>query len=254
MTTRSFELREFFHLAFLKHFSPKLSGRPYAVKGGVCLRFFHRSQRLSQDMDLDVTSETDRHRLADLVDAVLQSQAFHATLASAGIRRIAATKPKQTDTVQRWKVALHLSDANPLPTKIEFSRRATSIASSAGTPDVGLLQRYGMGPFAVRYYGAPEMAAQKIRAMASDSRFAVRDLFDLHHLFRAAGVVPSDLTGRIEPTDLTAATEKAGRFTYRDFREQVFPYLPADLSDLYANPEPFETLQHEVEEILTGML
>lgn len=250
---RPLELREFFHLAFLRHSAAKLSVRSYAVKGGICLRFFHRSQRLSLDMDLDITPQMQRHMLADLVDTVLGSKSFNARLQSAGIRKIATTKPKQTDTVQRWKVALHLAETNPLPTKIEFSRRTSEIVSSSGTPDAELLGRYGLAPFAVRYYGAPEMAIQKIRALASESRFAARDLFDLHHLFRFAGVRSSDVSGRVTKAIWEAAADKVGRFTYLDFREQVWPFLAADLIDLYADPGPFEKLRAEVEKILTRM-
>ena len=50
-----FRIRESFHLQLLRLLVPRLASRPYAVKGGICLRFFHRSPRLSEDMDLDIT-------------------------------------------------------------------------------------------------------------------------------------------------------------------------------------------------------
>ena len=54
MSPNSFQIRELFHLAFLRLLALRLTRRDYAVKGGICLRFFHRSQRLSEDMDFDV--------------------------------------------------------------------------------------------------------------------------------------------------------------------------------------------------------
>lgn len=48
------EIREVFHLEFLRWFGRKLEGRDYALKGGVNLRFFFRSIRYSEDMDLDI--------------------------------------------------------------------------------------------------------------------------------------------------------------------------------------------------------
>ena len=85
MATRSFELREFFHLALLRHLATRLSGRAYAVKGDICLRFFHRSPRLSQDIDIDIVSSVHFKTLQNAVDSILKGQAFAATLLQMGI-------------------------------------------------------------------------------------------------------------------------------------------------------------------------
>ena len=45
---------ELFHLLFLRHVSEKLEKGLYAIKGGCNLRFFFKSIRYSEDMDLDV--------------------------------------------------------------------------------------------------------------------------------------------------------------------------------------------------------
>ena len=79
MATRSFDLREFFHLALLRHLATRLSGRDYAVKGGICLRFFHRSPRLSQDMDVDIVSNVRLKTLQNAVDSILEGKAFAAS-------------------------------------------------------------------------------------------------------------------------------------------------------------------------------
>src|SRR5258708_3924220 len=167
MATNSFELRELFHLALLRHLGTRLSGRSYAVKGGICLRFFHRSPRLSEDMDLDIVSQMRVETLRNAVDSVIDGRAMLATLLPLGVTGLKVTKPKQTDTTQRWKVALQLSGGDSLPTKVEFSRRRDQIQYSTGIPDGQLLKQYKMPPFAAQYYDAAQMAAQKIRALAA---------------------------------------------------------------------------------------
>ena len=57
MAAPGFEVREAFHLLLLQHLSARLTGRGYFVDGGMCPRFYHRSARLSENMDLDVASD-----------------------------------------------------------------------------------------------------------------------------------------------------------------------------------------------------
>jgi len=47
------QLREVFHLEFLRWFGKRVRTNYYALKGGVNLRFFFNSFRYSEDMDLD---------------------------------------------------------------------------------------------------------------------------------------------------------------------------------------------------------
>lgn len=254
MPTPSFELRELFHLALLRHLGARLSGRSYAVKGGICLRFFHRSPRLSQDMDLDIVSQVRVETLRNAVDSVIHGRALLASLMPAGVSRLAATKPKQTETTQRWKVSLTMADGESLPTKVEFSRRREKIAHATGVPDAELLRHYKMPPFAAQFYDAPSMAAQKIAALAAPARNAPRDLFDLNHLFFTVGVKPGDVSERVDPKAVEAAADKASGFTFRDFKEQVLPYLPGEMIDLYRDPAVFARQKEEVERTLIGMM
>ncbi|MBI4667603.1 MAG: nucleotidyl transferase AbiEii/AbiGii toxin family protein [Elusimicrobia bacterium] len=254
MANPSFELRELFHLSLLRHLAPRLSGRAWALKGGICLRFFHRSPRLSQDMDLDVISGVRAQTLEKAVDSILASKSFIASLMPYGIRHISVTKPKQTQTTQRWKAAMELSGSVHLPTKIEFSRRRVGISCSSGVPDAQLLNHYKMPPFAAQYYGGGQMAAQKIAALASPGRYAVRDLFDLHHLFYVINVRPEESSHDVNDQTIEKALSKSGGFTYKDFKEQVLPYLCEELMDLYKTSEAFEKLKGEVEQKLMGIL
>ncbi|MBI4676085.1 MAG: nucleotidyl transferase AbiEii/AbiGii toxin family protein [Elusimicrobia bacterium] len=255
MPTRSFELREFFHLALLRHLHARLSSRcAYAVKGGICLRFFHRSPRLSQDMDLDVASGFPVLKLQEAVDSILGGRAFASALLQQGITGLKVRKPKQTETTQRWKVSLFLGAGEPVPTKVEFSRRHGGIDSAAAVPDAELLWRYRTAPFAARFYDGTAMAVHKLAALAAPSRCAVRDLFDIHHLLSVVLVKPRDVAGLVDPDTVAGAADKVGRFTYGDFKEQVLPYLSERMMDLYRRAEIFERQKAEVEQALLEML
>lgn len=253
MATKSFELRELFHLALLRHLGTRLSGRSYAVKGGICLRFFHRSPRLSEDMDLDIVSQMRVETLRNAVDSVIDGRAMVATLLPLGVTGLKVTKPKQTDTTQRWKVALQLSGGDSLPTKVEFSRRRDQIQYSTGIPDGQLLKQYKMAPFAAQYYDAAQMAAQKIKALAAPARNALRDLFDLHHLLFGLGTKPVEFVPLVEEVAIMAAAEKVLAFTFEEFQEQVLPYLTAELIPLYQDSTRFDKQKDEVASALLGV-
>jgi len=249
-----FDLREFFHLSFLRHLSLKLIGRTYAVKGGICLRFFHRSPRLSMDMDLDIESQVSVDRLKKIVDSILENRSFLSAFVPHSVTGIRATKTKQTETTQRWKVGLRWSGKEPLPTKIEFSRRTKGLKSSSGIPDAELLSHYKTAPFAVLYYDTAQMAIQKIRALASHSRYAVRDLFDLHHLLSTAGGLPENLRIEVDSEEIERAANKVEEFSFREFKEQVLPFLSEAVMTLYREPKAFEDLKDEVGQALIRMM
>jgi predicted nucleotidyltransferase component of viral defense system len=253
VATPSFELREFFHLALLRHLGTRLSGRCYAVKGGICLRFFHRSPRLSEDMDLDIVSQVRVETLRNAVDSVIDGRAMLATLLPAGISGLTATKPKQTDTTQRWKVALQLNGGGSLPTKIEFSRRRDQIRYSTGIPDGELLKKYKTAPFAAQHYDAAQMAAHKILALASPARNALRDLFDLNHLLFGLGSRPEEIAPLVGEATILAASEKVLAYTFEDFQEQVLPYLTAELMPLYRGSAAFDRQKRAVADALLEM-
>lgn len=246
MLNPSFERREFFQLAFLRHFGLRFGGRVYAVKGGACLRFFHRSPRLSEDMDIDVVRGVRMKTLQNAVDAVLTARAFAGSLLTIGILGLQVTKPKQAETTQRWKIALRLSGDTTLPTKLEFSRRRESLTYASGIPDAEILIRYKLPPFAAHYYDAAQMASQKILALTSLSRHAARDLFDLHHLFSMVKIEPALLARTIPQEAIDRAADHVTTFSHRDFSEEVLPYLPEDMMNLYADPDIFEKAKESV--------
>lgn len=250
MASPSFLLREFFHLTFLRLLSLRLAGRSYAVKGGICLRFFHASPRLSEDIDLDASPDIRPETLAKNVDTILNGAPLLSHLSPKGVTRLAVTKPKQTGITQRWKISL-ATPVGSLGTKIEFSPRSDSIPASEGTPLPSLLLAHGSVPFAARFYDGPEMVKQKIRAMAAPARNATRDLFDLHHLLYFRQVTPAILKD-MDPKLLLAAAEKSDSFDFEDFRSQVVPYLTEEMIGAYGNAAAFDSLKDQVKGLLRG--
>lgn len=250
----SFRVRELFHLHALRQLAPRLALRPYAVKGGICLRFFHRSPRLSEDMDIDVSPLLPVRTLRNTVDQMLGGAAISAGLRPHGIVGIRFSAPKQTETTQRWKILLEMVGGATLSTRMEFSRRARTIEAERSTPAPNLLAMAFLPPFVAAHYGPTEMAAQKIRALGSPSRVAARDLFDLHHLYSQFPNIPSQNRRGLTSENMEKALEKVNGFSLGDFREQVLPFLPEDLGNLYGNPAGFQTMRETVEHVLTGIL
>jgi hypothetical protein len=66
---------EVFHLLFLRSFGARVDKTLFALKGGCNLRFYHRSIRYSEDMDLDVRTMA-QGTLRSNVEAVLDADPF----------------------------------------------------------------------------------------------------------------------------------------------------------------------------------
>src|SRR5437667_7413895 len=97
------EVIEAFHLTFLAQLSK--DPNKAVIKGGQNLRLFFESVRHSDDLDMDV-SVTSRETLKKKVDKILASLRFRKALLLYGIELAHISTPKQTDTTQRWKMAL----------------------------------------------------------------------------------------------------------------------------------------------------
>lgn len=246
----SYGVREHFHLLFLRHLAGRLAGRPYSLKGGVCLRFFHRSQRLSEDIDFDIGPQVPTGTLAKAIDSLLEARSFRASLLSAGITGFKASKPKQTETVQRWKIGLALEGGHNLPTKLEFSRRSRIIPFICGIPDPEIREHHKVPPFSAQYYNAATVARKKIEALASTSRNAVRDLFDLYHLVKEMRVDLIQVAKSIPEREVQKAVDKFRNFSFRDFQEQVLPFLPSSMIAYFALRGSFDDMKSQMEHSL----
>ena len=242
------EIIEQFHLLFLAHLTRGADKRVLVLKGGGNLRFFHRSLRYSEDMDLDVDG-IDPHVLRDKVRAILTSRPFGQVLESRGIEIEHVTEHKQTPSVQRWKFGLRTDrSGRPLPTKIEFSRRGLDEGVEFGSLDPALVALYRFAPFMVSHYGAATALRQKVGALAHRTETQARDIFDLHHLL-AAGA-PRDALRDVERDDLDQARARATGIDFAIFKSQVLSYLPAEDQPRFDSPDVWDTLVLEIVEAL----
>jgi predicted nucleotidyltransferase component of viral defense system len=242
------ETIEVFHLLFLRAFGARVDRALYALKGGCNLRFFHKSIRYSEDMDLDIRTMS-AATLRGNVDRVLDAPGFLQTLRAHQIGITRVSRPKQTETTQRWKVALgSAANGQDVPTKIEFSRRNLDDGVAHNAVDAAIIRRYRLYPVLVQHYTTDAALAQKIAALALRSQTQARDVFDLKLLLDAAagGVAVSKQTA----AHLPRAIENAMNIGYDEFAGQVLAYLEPEYQDHYRRRRVWETLQEQVVEAL----
>jgi len=236
---------EVFHLLFLRSFGARVDKTLFALKGGCNLRFYHRSIRYSEDMDLDLRTMAPG-TLRSNIEAVLAADPFRHSLRAQGLEISAVTAPKQTTTTQRWKIALRLADQQgTLPTKIEFSRRALDEGAELEPVEPELIRRYRLYPVLVQRYGAATAFAQKVAALALRTETQARDIFDLKLLLDAGAAPPG-----ISPELLAAAIENAMTISFDDFSGQVVAYLEPEHQADYRDRASFDTLQEQVVDAL----
>lgn len=222
---------EVFHLLFLAQLGRKMDKRFCTLKGGCNLRFFFRSPRYSEDMDLDVT-EIPVHKVESIVSGILKSKPFEQILHVRGIRIEHINNDKQTETTQRWKLGLRLPRAErPVPTKIEFSRRGMDNDVRFEVVDPLLTAGYELPAIMTNHYLARSALKQKIQALADRRETQARDIFDLDILLNA-GAVPDNLHEEIR-SKLRTARENALLLDFDVFRSQVVAYLPMEDQSAY---------------------
>jgi predicted nucleotidyltransferase component of viral defense system len=242
---------EFFHLAFLAEFGRNVAAQHYAIKGGCNLRFFFRSPRYSEDLDLDVHTiapSTLRAKITRLIAA----RPLALVLAARGLRVVRQSASKQTETTQRWKVEIaSASGAAPIHTKIEFSRRGFAGETAFDPVDPVLVGGHGLAALLATHYTAPAAFAQKVRALANRTETQARDVFDLDLLLRSGDVTPVAVVAA--RPDITRAQANALGVGYDAFRGQVLAFLPADQQAAFGEPQAWEKVVLRVVEALEAV-
>jgi predicted nucleotidyltransferase component of viral defense system len=234
------EIREVFHLEFLRWFGRKIKVGNYALKGGSNLRFFFNSFRYSEDMDLDV-SGTRIEDLKELVMKILEAGTFQNVLKPFGVQEVIApdtSKAKQTETTQRFKVHLITAGGEDLFTKIEFSRRGFKGNVAVEAVSDTILRKYQMPPLLIAHYDVISAIEQKIIALAARKIVQARDIFDIYILnsqFKAAafeGASKGSLT-KHDHEKFEAAQNNIYEIGYEQFRDTVLSYLSTEDQALY---------------------
>jgi len=218
------------------------------LKGGCNLRFFHRSIRYSEDMDLDV-GEVDLHVLREKVRGVIDSRPFAQILEARGIRIEHVSEAKQTGTTQRWKFGLHAEGNDiSLPTKIEFSNRGLDEGVEFGSIDAEVIRFHQLSPVMVSHYGAPAAFRQKVGALADRRETQARDVFDLHHLIASGS--GADTFREVGRRAAEQASANALRVDFATFKSQVLAYLHPEEQARYDSASVWESIVLEVVEAL----
>ena len=251
------QMREIFHLEFLRWLSRKLTAEDYVLKGGVNLRLFFSSIRYSEDMDIDIQRiRVDRVKKA--VMEILTARAFSDGLKSFGIDKVVPpdiTKAKQTATTQRFKIHLLISSGADLFTKIEFSRRGTKGISVVEPVAAPILRAYKMAPLIVPHYDTVSAVAQKIQALAQRSVLQPRDIFDLFVLSSQYDEAKRNFFS-LSKTMLKTAYDNIFLVDYPQFRDTVVAYLGADDQKAYSSAAVWDEIKlktaHFLEEFKNG--
>ena len=240
------EYIEIFHLLFLDHLGKKMDKKLYTLKGGCNLRFFLKSIRYSQGLDLDIRI-IGKLTLEKNVNQILKSLSFRQVLASKQIELQRISCPKQTETTQRWKIQLLVKKSLNLNTKIEFSRRGNKDTMLFGPIDSSVISHYAFVPILISHYDASSAFRQKVAALISRNCTQTRDVFDLYHLINS-GVSPKlDLDQRRQ---ISKAKENILNLSFADFRSQVVSFLPFEYHSIYDAPKVWDEMILCVMEVL----
>lgn len=243
---RPAQLIEFFHLAFLQVLQARLDQGLYVLKGGANLRYFFESARYSEDIDLDAGG-IEVWALGERVDGILTSPVLGRLLRSGSLGVVSFTKPKQTETTQRWKVALAAGgQADPIRTKIEFSRRNGDSRFELEAIPASIVAPYALRAPSLQHYLGDSAVEQKIEALAGRSETQARDVFDLDLLLRRQ---PPFAISAGAPV-CEAAAARALELPYDAFRDQVLPFLDVEVAELYLGEAAWQQIQGYVVERL----
>ena len=236
---------EAFHLVFLRVLETKLDRSHYVVKGGVNLRAWFGSARYSEDLDIDAVA-VETHVLRDAVDKLLGAPAFVMLLRTQGLALTRISRPKQTDTTQRWKLELRANRLGlPLHTKVEFSRRGTDDDYLLEPVLLEIARPHGIPAPTANHYTPAATARQKIGALAGRREPQARDVWDLDHLFRTRGADPRPLPPASKRI-LRQAIERVLEMPFEAFRAQVVPFLAPEAQELSGSSEAWERMRELV--------
>jgi predicted nucleotidyltransferase component of viral defense system len=236
---RDAQVIELFHLAFLQVLQARLDQARYVLKGGANLRYFFDSVRYSEDIDLDADG-IEPWALTEKMDGILASPTIDAVLRSGGMAVEDFSKPKQTETTQRWKVSVAVSGRREaVRTKIEFSHRNGELRHVLEPVASRIVAPYALRAPTVQHYMADAATEQKIKALAGRSETQARDVFDLDLLLRRQPLT----AGAIDPQILARAAERGLDLPFDAFRDQVLPFLDPEVAELYSAKAAWEGMQ-----------
>ena len=251
MLHTSLQLREVFHLEFLRRLARAIKSDSYALKGGVNLRFFFGSFRYSEDMDFDVKG-IEVIFLSDAVMKILSASSFRETLKPFGIESVIPPDisiSKQTQTTQRFKIHLISEAGEDLFTKLEFSRRGFSGNAVVQPVSSAVLRAYRIAPVLASHYEVNSAITQKLKALAGRSVIQARDIFDIYVLSSQTEKAAFE-PAMIKMEHLEKAYENIFSVNYEQFRDTVVSYLSPEDQDACKSEEMFSVIQLKTAEFI----
>jgi predicted nucleotidyltransferase component of viral defense system len=205
------------------------------------MRFYFQSPRFSEDLDLDVMTMS-KDTLENRVDRLLSSPMIASPLKARGVVIQDVSKPKQTDTVQRWKLEVaRPSISLHVRTKIEFSRRDMIEAAALERVDEQVANAYDLPVFLANHYRCTQAVRQKVHALAERDPTQPRDVFDLHVLLARADApkkLDDEAVGWIEP-----AVRNAADLTHDQYVSLVVAYLDPQQAEIYTSRDAWDAMQ-----------
>jgi len=243
---------ELFHLIFLRHLGDRIDKMQYALKGGCNLRFYCKSIRYSEDIDLDVRVVA-KDTLKAQVSKLLASSAFQQVLKTRNLSLLDVNPVKQTDTTQRWKLkVLGPATRQAVPTKIEFSRRKMKDSLTYGPVDPEIIASYSLYPVLCNHYTLGSALAQKIEALIDRTETQARDVFDIHQLL-LQGANAENLSGELR-SRLSEAIENTMSISYGDYKGQVVSYLKSEYQDDFGKESYWGKIQEKIIQIFESSM
>jgi hypothetical protein len=167
-------------------------------------------------------------------------------------------KAKHTETTQRFRVQLVSSGGTRFPSKVEFSRRATSRGQSSKEADAKAMEqidaevarRYNRLTFRCQHYTGEAAVIQKVLALAGRPVTQARDVFDLDILRRGGymqGIRLQEILGRRR---CAAALENLESLSFEDYSGQVAEFLDDEHRREYGHRAAWDALVEQTREML----
>lgn len=244
------ELREVFHFCFLEHLLKISDPNIYILKGGVNLRFYFKSPRYSEDMDIDVLAGN-VSTLTKNGYKILHDDAFIRKLETYGIHNLLINNPaksKQTETTQRFRLRLVNQLGDEFPTKIEFSRRKdiqSNYSYLTERVDTELGKKYQRLSYLTQHYDAHTAIIQKIQALAGRKEVQARDAFDIF-ILDIGGHAQGFCSKVISEKILSEAQEALLSIGYADYEGRVLEFLDENDRSAYSGFEIWKEIQDRV--------
>lgn len=246
---------ESFHLALMTVLGERAGRDVFVLKGGTSLRFFLKSIRYSEDIDIDVPT-VEQWRFTDRIKVAVEGEALARLLSLLGTSMDQGYRKGASATKEDWSFELVHPDV-PLPvrTRLEVSYREHDYPADSFFPDrpandvMAPYARALRAPIITRYR-VPVAMSQKVRALYGRTETQPRDVFDLDFLLGGWPDRPTDL----EEAEIGAAIDRVFELDYGEYASKVVTMLDPVLATLYEGEEAWGDMQQRVIDALADML